>query len=117
MAFGKLVDMAITAIERTKDMFGYSSVGAPDQPVYPWGLSISLCDAELEKLGLDAECDVGDLLDARCMMRVTSVSQNETTDGKRCRIELQIIMMGVEDEEHEAEEQPKRKFRPLPYKT
>lgn len=118
MAFGKMVDMAVTPKEQGKDMSAVAYPSPPDsgQPIYPYGLSVSLCDDELDKLELDTDCEVGDLLDARCMMKVTSVSQNETTSGKRCRVELQIVMMGVENESEEEIPAPRR-LRPLPYKT
>lgn len=117
MSFGKLVDMAITPKEREKDSpMAYPSTIESYQPTYPWGLSISLGDDQLEKLGLEADCEVGDLLDMRAMARVTSVSQNETTGGKCCRVELQIIMLGVENEDDEEVESKPRKIRPFPYR-
>lgn len=119
MSFGKMVDMALEPKKESKDTsMAYPCSPESGQPIYPWGLCISLQDEQLEKLGLDADCEVGDLLDMRCMARVTSVSQNETTNGKCSRVELQVIMMGVEDEGSEEDEValPVRRFRPLSYK-
>lgn len=74
------------------------------KPDYPYGLKISLTHKELEKLGLDADCDVGDMLDIRCFATVTSVSKSEDGDGQRCSVELQIEKMAVEDEMNESED-------------
>lgn len=116
MSFGKMVDMAISAAKRAKDAVS-GAVCMPDggQPMYPYGLGVSLGDDELDKLGLTEDPEVGDILDARCMMRITSFSRNATTDGTRRRAELQIIMMAVEDEENEVP--TPRKLRSLSYKT
>lgn len=116
MAFGKLVDMAMTPKKRESNAPSVLPAES-SQPIYPWGLSISLQDEQLEKLDLEADCEVGDLIDLRARARVTSVSQNETTNGKCCRVELQIIMLGVENEEEEELPEPRHKLRSLPYKT
>lgn len=73
-----------------------------EQPIYPYGLSICLTNEELDKLELEADCEIGDLLHIVCMAKVTSVSKNETTEGESCRIELQII--DIETMENESEE-------------
>lgn len=118
MSFGKMVDMALTPKEQGKDSpaVAYPMSAESGQPVYPWGLCITLNDEQIEKLGLELP-EVGDLLDARVMMKATSVSQNETTSGKCCRVECQIIMMAVEDEDEEEMPAARRKIRPLTYKT
>lgn len=76
---------------------------ALNQPDYPYGLSISLCEDELAKLNLDDE-DVqpGDMIHMHCMATVTSVSKNDnTTSGPSCRIELQITHISAENEAEE----------------
>ncbi len=75
----------------------------PEMPIYPYGLCISLTHDELEKLDLDADCEIGDMVHLMAMAKVTSVSKNETTDGETCRIELQITDLSVEDEDEEGE--------------
>ena len=71
----------------------------PEKPKYPFGLRICLTEKELDKLGLEPDCDVGDIIDLRAFARVTSVSSNEMEGGKCCcRVELQIVSMSVEDE-------------------
>lgn len=70
-----------------------------ERPKYPFGLRICLTEKELEKLGLDADCDIGDVIDIRAFARVTSVSVNQMENGdESCRVELQIEEMAVEDE-------------------
>ncbi len=71
------------------------------KPDYPWGLRISLTEKELDKLGMKADCRIGDMLDMRCFAVVTSVSTHQA-GGKDCaRVELQIQKMAVEDEQDE----------------
>ena len=67
----------------------------PGQPVYPWGLCITLSDEEMKKLGIDDDCDVDDEFTFTVRAEVTSVSENKTTDGSKCRLELQIVAMKV----------------------
>jgi len=74
-------------------------------PQYPFGLSISLCDADLEKLGLDGPLPaVGDLLEFFATAKVTSAQMTESLDSsgvpqKCCRVELQIVGMLPHSEE------------------
>lgn len=71
-----------------------------DKPRYPCGLRICLTDAELKKLELDADCEVGDMIDLRAFATVTSVHKE---DGC-CRVELQIEKLAVSNEMAEAED-------------
>ena len=74
-------------------------------PEYPYGLCISFGNEEMEKLGLDDDVQVGDMLHMHCMAKVTSVSSHDhETSGKHCRIELQITHIQAEDEEAENKE-------------
>jgi len=95
MSWGKFVSMELD----DEDKMDLPMV-ASKRPDYPYGLRISLGDAELKKLGLDFdECEIGCVLDFRAMATVTSKSCNEG-DGmdKCCRIELQIERMTAEPE-------------------
>lgn len=104
----KLVDMRLTDSEKAEQN-GPMSVGAVNE--YPWGLCIRLSDKELEKLSVDhADWTVGDIFDLRAMARVTSISSNETTEGERTGIELQLVMLGAEVEDSE-EEEPKSRVK------
>lgn len=107
-----MVDMARSTEEMQESMMG--TMVRPEVNKYPYGLCISLTHDELEKLDLDDECEVGDILHIVAMARVTSVSKNETTSGQNCRIELQIFDIetmenenteyGDEDGENEKDE-------------
>ncbi len=109
----KLVDMAVEAGEND-GMYPMAVGGMDNSPRYPYGLSISLTEKELEKLDLDTSCEVGDLIHLFAMAKVTSVSQNETQKGTCCRVELQIMFLGLEDEdEEEKEAKPKYKLGSL----
>lgn len=99
------IDMAKTPAELKEDVLE-SVTGSFPQNLYPWGLSISLENEQLDKLGLDCDCEPGDAVYMHVLAKVTSVSKRETTEGGQKRIELQITGMAVDDVEEEAEEQP-----------
>jgi hypothetical protein len=99
------VDMAKSP-EEVKEQTTIASPIEPKVPVYPYGLCISLTQDDLDKLDLDPDCEVGDIVHLMAMAKVTSRSENEmeTADGKKekcCRIELQITHLSVEDEDDE----------------
>lgn len=99
-----LVDMAKKPQELAKEAASYGAIQTPaGQSIYPYGLTLCLTHDELEKLGLDDECEVDDYLDIRALAKVTSRSKNETADGTSVRIELQITHMDVENESEEGE--------------
>ena len=100
MGWSKLTDMELD----DEDQMDSVTPIATSKPRFPWGLRISLTHKELEKLGLDADCDVGDMIDMRCFATVTSVNKNDNTDGPSCRVELQIEKMSVENEMDESED-------------
>jgi hypothetical protein len=103
MPWTSLVDMAMTPEEQT-DMCMPVCCGPDmsDKPAYPYGLCICLTDGELKKLGLEADCDVGDMIDMRCFGIVTSVSKNQKADGTNsARVEIQLQKLAVEDEMRE----------------
>ena len=78
----------------------------PSPPKYPYGLCISLCQDELEKLGLDDDdLSVGDMVHIHALAKVTSVSSNETEDGADSRVELVLAYISAEDEDEENEEE------------
>ena len=98
--FHKMVDMRRSREEKKEEV---EPMPIDDMPDVPYGLCISLTENELEKLDLEEECDVGDMIHLFCMARVTSVSKNATSDGCRCRVELSITDMAVENEDDEDE--------------
>lgn len=94
-----MVDMALDAKE-------LAEIISPPAPKYPYGLCISLCQDELDKLNLDPDdAQIGAMLHLHCLAKVTSVSSNENeVSGPNCRVELQIIAIAAESEDDENEE-------------
>lgn len=87
-------------------------------PTYPYGLTISLDNETLEKLGIDGDLpSVGEMIHIAGMAKVTCASETERTtegDGKETcrRIELQLTHMAVENEDEETEPRGKRWYQP-----
>jgi hypothetical protein len=87
--------------EKVKEERGLPAA-APEmaQPIYPYGLCISLGNDEIEKLGLDAAgCEVGAVVHLCCLAKVTSCSKSATDQGENHRIEMQITDIACDDEE------------------
>lgn len=82
-----------------------------DKPRYPFGLCLCLTNDELEKLGIDPkEAEVGGMFMMHAMVKVTSVSCNETEGGEQYRVEGQIEQMAVDGDDITEEAQaPARK--------
>jgi len=99
-----LVDMRMTPSEAAD----FCCPNPNDAPAYPYGLCISLCTDELEKLGIDfEELCVGDIVHLHALAMITSKSSSERQNDKpNQRVEIQITHMAgeEEDEEDEAEE-------------
>lgn len=99
----KMIDMAMTPEQRQET--APVACGQENGPIYPWGLCLRFDNAVLEKLKVDiSDWEVGDLFHLFCMAKVTSKSENDTTDGKKCCVELQIVAIGAESEDKENEE-------------
>ncbi len=98
----RMKDMAVSLSKRNEGAL--VGIGAINTPIYPYGLQISLTNDELEKLGLDSDCGVGDMLHMHCLAKVTSVSKRETEGGEDCCIQLQITHISAEDEDAENED-------------
>lgn len=96
-----MVDMSMDNEEKAEMM-------SPSPPTYPYGLSISLCEKELEKLKISEEdIERGDMFHLHALAKVTSVSTHDTNHGSGCRVELQICYMSTEDEDEEDDEAEK----------
>jgi len=52
---------------------------------YPAGLSISLDHIDLDKLGLDSDCKVGDMLSGAILAKVTFVCKRDGKNGEEFR--------------------------------
>ena len=110
----RLSHMVDMSIEPRKEADTSIAPSVPDQPIYPYGLAISLDNDSLEKLDVDySDWQVGDLFHLHAMARITSVSSNETTDGARCRVEMQIVALSGENEDMENAEEEQQEMKPL----
>ena len=67
-----------------------------NKPDFPYGLQLCLDEKQLKKVGLDADCEVGDVICLRALGRVTSVSNHDNGNGPQSRVEIQIERLGVE---------------------
>jgi ribosomal protein L12E/L44/L45/RPP1/RPP2 len=111
-----MVDLKRTPAEKEEIEEGYIPTSA-NIPDYPFSLSISLCEDELQKLGLDVDdFEVDDLVHFHAMAVVTSVSQSSNQNGDNARIELQITHMSAEDEDEENEEEEEEEDAPVLHK-
>lgn len=86
-----MVDMALTEADRRETAGMPTALMDHPGPQYPYGLCISLCEKELDKLRLDInEAAIGDTLDMRCIGVITALSQTDGPDGPCCRVEIQL---------------------------
>ena len=100
MGWGALTDMALTEEEKADCGLAPAVVAQDTGPQYPWGLRFSLTKAEMDKLGLEADCEVGTPVDLRCFGTVTSVSSNKRSDGTSdSRVEIQLERIAIDDDE------------------
>lgn len=107
MYFASMVDMALTPAEAKEDAPQPAASASFKGPRYPYGLSISLGDDELKKLGLDGDLpSAGEMIHLFAMAKVTSAGEHESmdTNGKTSicrRVELQITHLAAENEDQE----------------
>jgi hypothetical protein len=90
----KLVSMKMSP-QTAKQMTEPCAVDGGDRPRYPWGLSITLDEDSLDKLGMDTMPDVGESLQLSALVDVTACSSNETDSGKRRSVSLQITDLAL----------------------
>lgn len=103
-----MVDKLSSMVSMEMDDKERAEMTMPSMPRYPYGLCLSLCQDELQKLNLDDEdLGVGDMLHLNCLAKVTSVSSNETEDGEYCRVELQVTHIEAESEDAENDKEDK----------
>lgn len=93
-----LIDMQLTPEEAKEATACCSDGGDKDGPKYPWGLSISLDDEVLKKLGIGTLPQVGQRMHLAAVVEVSSTSQHENQEGTDKCVSLQIIKLGLEGE-------------------
>lgn len=73
------------------------ALSSPSPEDFPYGLRLDLDKDALEKLGIDDLPDVGDTFHLMATVKVTSVSEDTTSDGSdHCSVCLQITNMSLE---------------------
>lgn len=101
------VDLAITPHEKE----GRSSpvaAEAKDEPIYPFGTSISLETEQIDKLGLE-DGEVGDYLHAEVLIKLCGLHVTETEAGQRKCMQLQIThisIKGVSENDSDEDDRP-----------
>jgi hypothetical protein len=89
----KLISMKITAADRAE----VSSMPAPFQEQYPWGLSITLGEEELEKLGVEKLPKIDGTVTLYAKAKVTRREETQTEGGvTRRTLGLQITELCLE---------------------
>ena len=90
----KLVSMKIDRAAR-EAKYSEKSVAA-DAPAYPWGLSLTLDEEALDKLGIELP-EVDEKVAVIAKATVTNVSSNSSAGGeKRRSVSLQITELCIE---------------------
>ena len=91
----KFTDMAAPPGDGPGEMFGLMP------QAYPYGLRLTLTAEDMARLAFEPDDapEVGDMLHFAAMAKVVECHQNETEAGVDCRIELQIVMMSVVENE------------------
>lgn len=98
-SFSHMTDMQRTDEEKSAERAEMFSSPMSDMPDVPHGLCNCLTETELTKLELDDDVEVGDYLHGRVMWKVTSVNKSDTGGGMKCRVELAIVAMSVDENE------------------
>ena len=83
-------------IDLKKDLQPIDSEEMYDQPMYSYGLCISLGREELEKLGIEKLPEAGSEMMIKAFAYVKTVRESKEQDGVEQNVELQITAMGIE---------------------
>ena len=83
-------------IDLQKDPQPIDSEEMYDQPMYSYGLCISLGREELEKLGIEKLPEAGSEMMIKAFAYVKTVRESKEQDGVEQNVELQITAMGIE---------------------
>lgn len=99
-----LTDMKLSPDEAKEMDCCVGSESSDGGPKYPWGLTVSLDDATLRKLGMSELPQVGAQLRLMAVVEVCSTSQHANQHGTDKCVSLQITQMGLEGEGPQAAE-------------
>ena len=83
-------------IDLKKDPQPIDSNEMYDEPMYSYGLCISLGREELEKLGIEKLPEAGSEMMIKGLAYVKTVRESKEKDGVEQNVELQITAMGIE---------------------
>ena len=83
-------------IDLQKDPQPIDSNEMYDEPMYSYGLCISLGREELEKLGIEKLPEAGSDMMIKAITYVKTVRESKEKDGVEQNVELQITAMGIE---------------------
>jgi hypothetical protein len=97
------VDLAITPQEREDR--ATPAATSEDEPVYPFGTSISLENDQIEKLGLE-DGEVGEYLHGEFYARLCGFHVTETESGSRKCMQIQIERIKLSSDEDDGDESP-----------
>ena len=78
---------------------------APQESVYPHGLTLHVDEESMRKLGLESLPLVGSEMHLAAVVRVTRVSQEDTPKGKERNMALQVEQMAVAPKKEDKQEQ------------
>ncbi len=95
------VDLALTKDEAEER----NTIAPLEAPKYPYGTTLSLDEKILEKMEVDhSDWKVGDIFHIHALAKVTGIHENETQEGEKCCVNLQLIAIKGESEDAEDEE-------------
>lgn len=83
-------------IDLKKDPQPINSEEMYEEPMYSYGLCISLGREELEKLGIEKLPEAGSEMMIKGLAYVKTVRESKEQDGVEQNVELQITAMGIE---------------------
>ena len=83
-------------IDLKKDPQPVDSNDMYEEPMYSYGLCISLGREELEKLGIEKLPEAGSEMMIKAIAYVKTVRESKEKDGVEQNVELQICAMGIE---------------------
>jgi hypothetical protein len=101
----KLTVMKSMELDDEDKLDAVMPIPMPTKPDFPYGLQICLTEAEFAKLDIDpSEAEVGGIFHGHFLARITSVSENDSPNGKCVRVEAQIEDLAIESEDLENED-------------
>ncbi len=87
--------MSLTNMRRSKKERKSAEVATDEQPTIPWGLSITLDDESLSKLGIKKLPDVGDRMVVAAIGVVNRVSQSDSKRNKNRDVSIDLEKLDV----------------------